>query len=760
MLVTRGAAEVSVLVPRSELPRAVSAILDAGVFHPKQVPGAEEGAEKSRLQRLMSEADNLAMRMRAYLESVGAPTEPAEADMGEVHDWVEVGERVVREAEMLDAKLDPVLKRLVELRTPGTEFREAAEVAKAYSWLDFNLEELKKMKHLKVALLRPPKEHLPRWEELARQEPVLVAIVEDYEPLRALVIVLYPAEFEELIEHLAGETDAKPVVLPSEAPQNLRKAAEYFEGLEKRLEEELRRNVPKIRELLAKLLTVREAMRLLLATAFTKFFAIMTGYVPHSDIPRFTDKVLKATRGTAVITQKGYVRVEEEETPSVIKVPKPLAPFKALLESYGLPKPKQISPIIVMAITFPLIFGMAFPDLGHGLVLLLFGLWLMKKGEFGSFARGEGVRQLGLLLVYLGISSMIFGFLAAEFFGPWPLGELLVHMWCSLGFAKPPYATPLYVAHVTHVIETEGAKGLVNMCLALAKEVAATLGLATPQQLQHISAEQLAELLSSVPKEKLLTAVLGTSKLNMMAITVYFSIYVALLLGTFLLVLSSIFGFYNYLVEGEKWEAIASGLSKILVFGGVFIAFLAGLPFLYNPSIAIRVAAYTLDMVAGQLVHIDWGSEIAQMIRSTVMATWPIVAAMIYGGLFLAFFGKIAEVVARGGGIGAALANAALEIFDLILIAVGNTISFLRIFALALAHSGLMYGFYIMALMAGVAGGAIVYLLGNLLVIGLESIVAFAHTLRLHYYEMFSKFMITVGKPFQPVRAYARLATA
>ncbi len=718
MIVTRGAAEVSILAPREELHRLVSATLKTGVFHPKTVPGAEEAAEKSRLQRLLSEADNLATRIRMYLESIGEVPEPGEASLGRVEDWEKTATAVIREAEELDSKLDPVLKRLVELRTPGTEFYEAATVAKAYSWLDFDLDQLRDMKHLRVKLLRPPREHVERWAELARQEPILVLVVEDYEPLRALVIVAYPAKYEELVDRLAGETDAKPLVLPREVPQNLAKAAKYFEGLEARLEEELRRNVPKMKELLAKLLTVKEAMRLLLSAAFTRFFVALAGYVPHRDMKRFAETLQKETDNRVVILQKGYVRVEEElEAPSVIRVPKPLAPFKALLESYGLPRPREISPIIVMAITFPLIFGMAFPDLGHGLVLFLFGLYLMKKAQFGSFAKGEGVRQLGLLLVYLGISSMIFGFLAGEFFGPWPLGELLIHMWCSLGLSKPPYATPLFVAHVQELLIEKGVEAVKELCPTLASKFEA--GILTPG--------------------------------SMMTLVVYFSMYVALLLGTLLLVLSAIFGFYNYLVEGETGEAIASGLSKILVFGGVFIAFLAGLPYL--PGDAIRVAAYILDKAAADIAHV----HVPAYLAPTVNAVWPLVAALIYGGLLIAFFGKIVEVVRHGGSIGGALANAALELFDLLLIAVGNTISFLRIFALSLAHSGLMYGFYIMAMMAGLAAGAVIYLLGNLLVIGLESIVAFAHTLRLHYYEMFSKFMISTGKPYQPVKAYARL---
>ncbi|AEM37932.1 V-type ATPase 116 kDa subunit [Pyrolobus fumarii 1A] len=750
MLIARGAAEVTILVPRDKLTSAVKAILESGAFHPKPIEAGEEAAtEKGQVQRLLSEAENLAQRIRAYLTSVGELPEPGEAHLGEVRDWVSKAEEVIREAEELDSKLDPVLKKLTELRTPGSELAEAAEVAKAYSWLDFDLSQLRDLKHLRVRLLRVPHRHVERFVKLAEEEPIYVIVAEDYEPLNALVIAIYPEEYEVVINHLAGETDASEVVLPSNIPQNLAKAAEHFAKLEEELVEEIKRNVPKLKELLAKLLTVREALRVLLGSLETRLFTVLSGYVPHNEVKKFANMVVEATGNTAIVTASGYVRMEEEvETPAIVKVPKPLKPFEMLMSSYGFPRPRAVSPLILMAITFPLIFGMAFPDLGHGLVLFLLGLYMRKRGEFLGFARGEGVRQLGTLLLYLGFTAMVFGFLAAEFFGPLT-SEWLIHLWCSMGYDKPPYATPLYAAHVLHSFEELSKEmgpiqALNAICPALAQKVLEELGPnPAPEQVKHF-----------------VEAYVGA---NIMTTAVYFSMYVSLLLGTLLLTLTSIFGLYTYIVMGEKAEAVVSGLSKTLIFGGVFIAFLSSLAFL--PRDAIRLSGYLLALTAG-LTEVG-GRNVAESLSELVRMhggdpgiylglIQPLMALMIYSGLAIAFIGKIVETVHHGGGIGAALGNAALELFDLLLIAMGNTLSFLRIFALALAHSSLMYGFYAISLLAGPAL-PIIYVLANLLVIGMEAIVAFAHTLRLHYYEMFSKFFFATGKPFQPVRAYARI---
>jgi len=41
---------------------------------------------------------------------------------------------------------------------------------------------------------------------------------------------------------------------------------------------------------------------------------------------------------------------------------------------------------------------------------------------------------------------------------------------------------------------------------------------------------------------------------------------------------------------------------------------------------------------------------------------------------------------------------------------------------------------------------------GNIFVVAFEGLIVFIHTLRLHFYEWFSKFYEGTGTPFQPFR--------
>lgn len=81
-------------------------------------------------------------------------------------------------------------------------------------------------------------------------------------------------------------------------------------------------------------------------------------------------------------------------------------PFEMIVRMYGLPSYYEIDPTPFLSITFFLMFGLMFGDIGQGLVYLLAGLLIMKKS-----------RVAGQILERLGISSMIFGFMYGSLFG-------------------------------------------------------------------------------------------------------------------------------------------------------------------------------------------------------------------------------------------------------------------------------------------------------------------------------------------------------
>lgn len=92
-------------------------------------------------------------------------------------------------------------------------------------------------------------------------------------------------------------------------------------------------------------------------------------------------------------------------------------PFEYYTEMYGTPNYGEIDPSGFLAITYSLLFGIMFGDVGHGLLLLIAAIVMYKlKGM-----------ELGRLLIPCALSSTIFGFVFGSVFGYEHLLDPLYH---------------------------------------------------------------------------------------------------------------------------------------------------------------------------------------------------------------------------------------------------------------------------------------------------------------------------------------------
>jgi V/A-type H+-transporting ATPase subunit I len=97
-----------------------------------------------------------------------------------------------------------------------------------------------------------------------------------------------------------------------------------------------------------------------------------------------------------------------------------------------------------------------------------------------------------------------------------------------------------------------------------------------------------------------------------------------------------------------------------------------------------------------------------------------------------------------------------LELLEVFAGFLSNTLSFMRVAGMGIAHVALMMSFFEMARMLGSAGGYsvgsyIILIVGNAFVIALEGLTAGIQSLRLNYYEFFSKFFRGSGEAYAPV---------
>lgn len=103
----------------------------------------------------------------------------------------------------------------------------------------------------------------------------------------------------------------------------------------------------------------------------------------------------------------------KEETPTQFKHNRIIRPFELLTKMYGVPSYSEIDPTPFLFITFPLLFGIMFGDIGHGMVLIFSGI----IGALFFRKRNKNINQMSWIIFYCGWWAILFGFLYGEFFG-------------------------------------------------------------------------------------------------------------------------------------------------------------------------------------------------------------------------------------------------------------------------------------------------------------------------------------------------------
>lgn len=95
------------------------------------------------------------------------------------------------------------------------------------------------------------------------------------------------------------------------------------------------------------------------------------------------------------------------------------------------------------------------------------------------------------------------------------------------------------------------------------------------------------------------------------------------------------------------------------------------------------------------------------------------------------------------------------ELIEMLLSFASNTISFLRLAAFAINHTGLCMAVYLLANMATGAGNLAISIIGNIIVIVLEGLIVGIQVLRLEYYELFSRFYSGNGREYKTIEKQA-----
>lgn len=134
-------------------------------------------------------------------------------------------------------------------------------------------------------------------------------------------------------------------------------------------------------------------------------FFILCGWMTKKDAARL-GKELEADPELFVTLEENPDR-RISTPPTRLKNPALIRPFEMFVRMYGLPNYNEFDPTLFVALTYSIIFGAMFGDVGQGLCLALGGFLLYRFKKI----------NLAAIISCCGIFSTIFGFLYGSVFG-------------------------------------------------------------------------------------------------------------------------------------------------------------------------------------------------------------------------------------------------------------------------------------------------------------------------------------------------------
>lgn len=141
---------------------------------------------------------------------------------------------------------------------------------------------------------------------------------------------------------------------------------------------------------------------------------LFSGWIPSASADKLKKEVEKISENKCVFLEKSASEAMEKEgltPPTKFSNPAVLKPFESLVSMFGQPNYREIDPTPIAALAYVIMYGAMFGDIGQGAVLAVLGFVVTRIKKMKS------MRSLAFVVMYVGLSSMLFGFLYGSIFG-------------------------------------------------------------------------------------------------------------------------------------------------------------------------------------------------------------------------------------------------------------------------------------------------------------------------------------------------------
>lgn len=299
--------------------------------------------------------------------------------------------------------------------------------------LSISLSDLRQMRNLHVVAGTIPAENLARLEASLFRIPYTIIPVHNHKR-GMLVFAFCSEEHAPILDRALESAFLDPLALPSEyggTPQevlaqvnsDVKQDRHELQEIEKKQSEMAQTLETELQVLLVRIRGDRAIADAMAHFGHRGRVYLVAGWVPKERVPELHAAVEKVTNGRATIEENSpYVTGGRQKIPTLLRNWRIFRPAEMLVTTYGTPDYGELDPTPLLAVTFVIMFGMMFGDLGDGLVLALAGLILVLR----LIPKLANLTAAGAIIMACGLASSVFGVLYGSVFGQ---DNIIPHLW-------------------------------------------------------------------------------------------------------------------------------------------------------------------------------------------------------------------------------------------------------------------------------------------------------------------------------------------
>ena len=404
---------LSITGPKADIDRVVDQYLskyeiqlENTLAELKTVKDLRPFTETNPYKDLIIQAENLAASLKDGTENQNIP----DISLEEALDTIT---RLTSDLNALSKEKDDLAKQVDTLQ-------ESQARISPFTDLNYNLSAILHFKYIRFRFGRIPKEYFQKLNDYVYDtlDTVYHKCSEDKDYV--WIVYFVPESISKKIDAIYASMHFERFFLPDEyegtpleAQEALKTKIQEMQDRIRGLDEEISRCLEKNR---ISILAARKRLDRFSSNfsvrkmaACTKHqqatFYILCGWMTNENAIRFQDEISQDPDVFCIVEENHGNLLSQP--PTKLRNPRFFKPFEMFLRMYGLPSYNELDPTILIGLTYSILFGFMFGDVGQGLCLLIGGFLLYKFKKI----------NLAAIISCCGLFSTIFGFMFGSIFG-------------------------------------------------------------------------------------------------------------------------------------------------------------------------------------------------------------------------------------------------------------------------------------------------------------------------------------------------------